>query len=239
MFGALSFLCPLQAQQPPQPAGETAQSQTGKADSDPPEIQTSPNNDRLFWTLPNFLTVENAKDVPPLTAGQKFKLIARSSFDPVEYPYIGLLASISQIENSEPAFGQGAKGYAKRYGSAFADNAIANFMTGAVMPSLFRQDPRYYQLGSGSVAHRALYAISRIFVIRSDSGHSRFNISEIGGNALAAGIANLYHPAQDRSAANSVSIWWTQIGWDTLSNEAKEFWPDIHRKLHKNTRSPS
>lgn len=217
------------AQQPSQPGGASKEDQSEKKH----EEQTGTSNDRLFWTLPNFLTVENAAQIPPLTAGQKFKVVARSSFDPVEYPYVGFLAAISQAQNSEPGYGQGAAGYGKRYGAAFADNTIENFMTGAVLPSLLRQDPRYYQLGKGGFWHRAGYSISRIFITRSDSGHNQFNISEIAGAAIAAGISNAYHPAGDRTVTNTMSVWWTQIGWDTVATVVKEFWPDIRRKVHK------
>jgi hypothetical protein len=217
------------AQQPSQPGAASKEDQSEKKH----EEQTGTSNDRLFWTLPNFLTVENAAQIPPLTAGQKFKVVARSSFDPVEYPYVGFLAGISQAQNSEPGYGQGAAGYGKRYGAAFGDNTIENFMTGAVLPSLLRQDPRYYQLGKGGFWHRAGYSISRIFITRSDSGHNQFNISEIAGSAIAAGISNAYHPAGDRTVTNTMSVWWTQIGWDTVATVVKEFWPDIRRKVHK------
>jgi hypothetical protein len=142
-------------------------------------------------------------------------------------------AGISQAANSEPGYGQGASGYAKRYGSAFADNAIGNYWTGAILPSLLRQDPRYYQLGQGGFFHRVGYTVSRIFVTRSDSGREQFNYSEIAGNAIAAGISNAYHPVQDRTAVGNITVWWTQIGWDTTANLVKEFWPDIHRKFQK------
>ena len=225
-----------QQQQPPAPAQQQSQpGATSKEDQSEKkhEEQTGTSNDRLFWTLPNFLTVENAAQIPPLTTGQKFKVVARSSFDYVEYPYVGFLAAISQAQNSEPGYGQGAAGYGKRYGAAFADNTIENFMTGAVLPSLLRQDPRYYQLGKGGFWHRAGYSISRIFITRSDSGHNQFNVSEIAGAAISAGISNAYHPAGDRTVTNTMSVWWTQIGWDTVATVVKEFWPDIRRKVHK------
>jgi hypothetical protein len=190
-------------------------------------------NDRLFWTLPNFLTVENAAQVPPLTAKEKFKLVTRGSFDYVEYPYIGFLSGISQAENSEPGYGQGAAGYAKRYGAAFADNTDENYWTGAILPSLLHDDPRYYQLGKGGFFHRVGYAVSRELITRTDSGHNTFNVSEVAGAAIAAGISNAYHPAGDRTLSNTVSVWWTQIGWDTVSTVVKEFWPDIRRALRK------
>lgn len=203
------------------------------------EQTTGTSNDRLFWTLPNFLTVQT-KEIPPLTTGQKFKVVARGTFDPIEYVYIGFLAGISQASDSEPGFGQGAQGYAKRFGSAFADNAIENFMTGAIFPSLLKQDPRFYELGHGSFGRRTEYAISRIFITRSDSGRAQFNFSEICGSAISAGISTYsYHPREDRNLGNAFSVWGTQVGWDTVTIVVKEFWPDIHRKLSKKKTAPA
>jgi hypothetical protein len=85
--------------------------------------------------LPNFLTLENTGQVSPLTTGQKFKEVTRGSFDYAEYPWYAFLAGIGQAENGEPAFGQGAAGYAKRYGSEFADGTIENYFTSAIFPA--------------------------------------------------------------------------------------------------------
>ena len=184
--------------------------------------------------MPNFLTLENSAQVPPLTAGQKFKVVARGTFDPVQFVWYGFLSGISQAENSEPGYGQGAEGYGKRYGAAFADGAIENFMTSAVMSSLFRQDPRFFQDGNGGFVHRAGYAVSRIVIVRSDSGRQQFNFSEVLGSAMAAGISTYsYHPRNDRTLANTASVWGSEIGYDTLTIVLKEFWPDIRRKLRK------
>lgn len=215
------------------------------------------SNDRLFLALPNFLTLENAGNVAPLTTAQKFKVVVLGSFDKIEFPWYGVLSGISQAENSEPGYGQGWEGYGKRYASAFADGTIENFMTSAVLPSLLHQDPRFFQTSEGGFAHRAGYAVSRIFVTRTDSGHSQFNYSEIVGSALAAVIStNSYHPrsfittrydpatnmltyvhnASSRTLTNTASVWGTQVAYDTITIVIKEFWPDIHRKMsHKNT----
>jgi hypothetical protein len=192
------------------------------------------SKDRLFYTLPNFLTLENANQVPPLTAGEKFKVVARSSFDYVQYPWYGFLAGISQAENSEPGYGQGAAGYGKRYGAALADGTIENFMTSAVFPALLRQDPRFFQSGKGRFWHRVGYAMSRVIITRGDSGNSQFNFSEIFGSALSAGISTYsYHPHADKNLPNAASVWGTQVGYDTLTYVVKEFWPDIRRKIRK------
>jgi hypothetical protein len=211
------------------------------------------SNDRLFLALPNFLTLENAGQVPPLTTAQKFKVVALGSFDKIEFPWYGFLAGISQAENSEPGYGQGWEGYAKRYGSAFADGTIENFMTSAVFPTILRQDPRFFQSSEGGFARRTGYAVSRIFVTRTDSSGTQFNYSEIIGSAVAAAIStNTYHPRSfittrynpttnmltyihnnsDRTLPNTLSVWGTQVGYDTITIVVKEFWPDIHRKMN-------
>ncbi len=229
----------------PQP-GTPSQSSSAGTSTDAKQEGTS--KDRLFYALPNFLTLENAGNVPPLTTAQKFSVVARGSFDYVQFPWYGFLSGISQWEDSEPGFGQGAAGYGKRFAASFADGTIENFLTGAVLPSLLRQDPRFFQSGKGSFGRRTGYAISRIFVTRTDSGGTQFNYSEIVGSALSAAISTYsYHPRSkvvttptglrfipsDRTLKNTASVWGSQVGYDTLTIVVKEFWPDIHRKLSK------
>ena len=208
------------------------------------------SNDRLFYTLPNFLTLENSGKLPPLSAKEKFKVVALGTFDPVQYPWWGLLSAISQAENSEPAYGQGWAAYGKRYGTTAGDSTVENFMVGAVFPSILHQDPRFYQSSEGGFGHRTWYAVTRILVTRGDSGNRQFNFSEVFGSAFAAAVSTYsYHPgstylstptnphmfiASDRTFSNTVSVWGTQVGLDTVTLVVKEFWPDVHRKLsHK------
>jgi hypothetical protein len=180
------------------------------------------------------LTLENAGQVPPLTVGQKFKVVTRGSFDYIQIPWYAALAGLSQAENSEPGYGQGAEGYGKRFGAAFADGTIENYLTGAILPSLLRQDPRFFQSSKGGFWHRTGYAVSRIFVTRTDSGHEQFNYSEIVGSAMSSAISTYsYHPRADRNLPNTASVWGTQVGIDTGTIVVKEFWPDIRRKLKK------
>jgi hypothetical protein len=199
----------------------------------PGEHKRGTSDDRLFWTLPNFLTVENGHNLPPLATRQKFDVTTRSGFDESEYGWYAVLAEISQAENAEPSYGGGLTSYAKRYGLAFADGAIENYMVNAIYPSMLHQDPRYYRMGKGSVWRRAGYSVSRIFVSRSDAGRSQFNFSEILGSATAAGLYNAYHPASDRTVGYTLSSWGSQVTYDTISIVLKEFWPDIRRKFSR------
>jgi hypothetical protein len=233
---------PGQQQQQTPPAATPAQpqtqpGQTSEGTKDQKNQGTS--NDRLFFALPNFLTLENSAHVPPLTAGQKFKVATRSSFDYVQYPWYAALAAISQAENSEPAYGQGAEGYAKRFGTAFADGTIENYMVNAVVPSVLRTDPRYYQLGKGTFVHRTGYALSRLFITRTDSGHNTFNFGEILGSGMGAAISTYsYHPAADQTFSNTASVWGTQVAYDAIRIVLNEFWPDIRRHYHKDKTQP-
>ena len=218
----------------PKPRSES-EGQTVPGTTSPQGKVAGTSNDRLFYALPNFLSLENGGQVPPLTARQKFAVVARGSFDYGQFPWYGFLAGISQAENSEPGFGQGAAGYGKRFGSAFADGTIENFVTGAVLPSLLHQDPRFFQSGSGGFWRRSGYAVSRILVTRTDAGGEEFNYSEVLGSAAAAAAISTYsyHPRADRTVANTVSVWGSQVGYDTVTIVIKEFWPDIHRKLSR------
>jgi len=254
---------PAPAQTPPpakpsagQPAQPADQSQSQNQDKDNKHAKSGTpsgtSNDRLFLALPNFLTIENAGKIEPLTAGQKFKVVARGSFDPVQIVWYAALSGISQAENSERGFGQGWAAYGKRYGAYAADGTIENFFVGAILPSMLHQDPRFFQKADGSFFDRAGYAVSRIVVTRGDSGHSQFNFSEIFGAAIASTISTYsYHPhpgytpgqagpyvASDRTLRNTASVWGSQVGYDTITLVVKEFWPDIRRKMKKQPEQP-
>jgi len=244
--------------QPQTPAKDQSAPAQTPTDKDKDKKSTDPNsqgkvvgtsNDRLFYTLPNFLSIENTAQLPPLTTKQKYAVVARGTFDPVQYPWWAFLSAINQADNSEPGYGQGWEAYGKRFGTAAADGIIENFMTAAVLPSLLHQDPRFFQSSKGGFTRRTFYAVSRIFVTRTDSGHSQFNYSEIVGSALSASISTYsYHPRStyistptnphmfvpsDRTLENTASVWGSQISYDTITIVVKEFWPDIHRKLAK------
>jgi hypothetical protein len=252
LIAALFLAAPTLAQQPqPAPAdprnskpSESSQTEVeSEKQADDPAVgksklerETGTVNDRIFEVLPNYGTVERGGALPPLTAGQKFRLATAGNFDWGSYPFNALLAAIAQANNNPASWGQGWSAYGKRYSASFADNGIGTYMTTAVFPTLLREDPRYYQMGHGSFAHRGYHAVNRLFVTRTDSGHDRFNYSESIGNAVAAAISNIYHAPEDRTAARNASTLAFLILYDGISNELKEFWPDLRRKVfHKNT----
>jgi hypothetical protein len=195
--------------------------------------ETGTTGDRIFGVLPNHTTVEGATRIQPVFAKDVFHMAAEDAFDPPVFPFVAFTTWLAQAEGEESSWGRSPSAYAKRYATTFSDDAIATFMTTAVMPTLLHQDPRYFQLGEGSPLHRAEYAATRSFVTRGRSGHGQFNYSDVTGNFIAAAASNLYHPAEDRTWSGTLSRWGTQMMWDVLSSELKEFWPDIRRRIRK------
>ena len=183
--------------------------------------------------MPNYTTVGAHQKAPPLCTKLLFILATESAFDRVVYPYIGVRALVTHLQNKPESWGQGADGYGKRYAAIFVDNAVGSYMTTAIVPMLVDQDPRYFVRGEGSHWRRAAYAASRTVITRSRSGDTQFNISEVGGNALAASLSNAYYPSEERSVSGTIGRWGSMLLWDTLSYELKEFWPDIRRKIVK------
>lgn len=173
---------------------------------------------------------ESGAAFKPLTGKEKFKLAFDDSFDPTAFLVAGVFAADSMAQKQYD-FGQGAQGFAKYYGGAFADQAIGNMMSEALLPTVLHQDPRYFEKGTGGFLRRTGYALSREVITLGDDGRNHINTSELAGNAVAAGISNLYYPAVDRSLGNTANKWAQQIALDSAFNIMKEFWPDVRHKF--------
>jgi hypothetical protein len=155
---------------------------------------------RVLGVFPNFYVVYT-KDAVPLSSGQKFRLALRTSYDPVSFAIPAIIAGVEQSQNTFSGYGQGAQGYAKRYGASYGDGFIGNMIGNAILPSLLHQDPRYFYKGTGTIRSRALYAMSTAFICKGDNGRWQPNYSFILGNFAAAGLSNAYYPASDRNGA--------------------------------------
>ena len=215
-----------------------AQSATEQPGGDPVAPATQPANQRVLGVLPNFRTVEDTGVYSPISAHTKLVIATKDTLD---YPLmmVGLaFAGIAQVTNQHPGFGQGLKGFAHRYGTAYGDQFIGNYMTEGIMPILLHEDPRYFRRGAGhgGVLSRTAYAASRIFVTKTDRGRATFNFAEVLGNGVSAGIANAYYPGERRLGDNLGRVS-TQLATDALSQVLKEFWPDIKRKYSARHRS--
>jgi len=177
---------------------------------------------RVLGVFPNFYVSYDPNAVA-LRPKQKFELAWKTTIDPVTFVLIGAVAGIQQSQNTFGGYGQGAQGYAKRYGAGYADTVTSTFIGGAILPSLLKQDPRYFYKGSGSKTSRALYAISMAVVCKGDNGHWQPAYSAILGSLIAAGISNSYYPSHDRGAALTFENTAIGIGTTAAANLFQEF----------------
>jgi hypothetical protein len=206
--------------------------QTDETEAAKPPEQTRADT-HIFGIVPDYDTVRNSNGViQPISAKTKFWLATEDVFDPFSFLITGIYAGISQATNQYPEFGQGAVGYAKRYGGAFADGAIGNYLTEGLFPVMLHQDPRLFRMGpTHGFWKRVGYSASRVLVTRADSGATQFNFSEIIGNGVAAGISTAYYPDSGRNVHAAVDKWVLDVGSDAGFNVLREFWPDMRQKL--------
>jgi hypothetical protein len=191
-----------------------------------------PESKRLFGIVPNYRTSPCLQNYEPITPKEKFIIASQDSFDRGTVVLAAAFAGESQLSNANPSFGQGAAGYGRYLGTAYADFVIGDFMTEGIFPSLLHQDPRYFRRGAGGGWARLGYACSQIFVTHNDSGKTVFNYSEILGNSTAVAISNAYY-ADNRDARDAGVKLTSQLGIDMAANVLKEFWPDLQRKFSR------
>jgi len=178
---------------------------------------------RVFGFIPNFY-VSYVPDAAPLARRHKFALAWKSTTDPVTFAAVGVVAGFDQAGDRWGAYGQGARGYAKRFGASYGDVFAGTFIGSAILPTVLKQDPRYFYKGRGSKRSRILYALANSVICKGDNGHWQPNYSSIAGNLAAGGISNLYYPANDRNGIGTVvTTALIRLGETAVANIFQEF----------------
>ena len=173
--------------------------------------------------VPNFYVAYDFH-AAPLNKRQKFQLANKTLINPFTNLLNAAFAGIEYADNALPGYGTGPSGYFKRFGQQTADTAIATELSGALLPILFHQDPRYFYMGKGTIKHRALYALSTAVIARGDSGKWQPAYAAITGDFAAGAISNLYYPKSSRSDG-TVTLYNGLIstGLDGVGNLIQEF----------------
>lgn len=166
-----------------------------------------------------------------LEVKDKFKLSVAETVDPLTILDVAFSAGLSQARNSDPRFGQGTEGYAKRFGASLADQASGYFFKDLAYPTIFFEDPRYYRLGQGKAGSRLLHAVEHSVLAHRENGATMFNFSEWLGTVTAASLANLYHPGNRRGFSPTAERVGYSVGSDIGFDVLREFFPEIARKL--------
>lgn len=194
---------------------------------------------RILGVIPNFNT-SNIPDAAPLSPRQKFRLAFRGAIDPFEFFAAGALAGWGQAEDDNAGYGQGAQGYAKRYGASYADSADGILWGNAIFPVLLHEDPRYFRKATGSYWGRFRHAVLTTVWTKNDNGTFGPNYANVLGNVVAGGISNLYYPSDNRGVGLTFEGAATVTAEGALGALGVEFWPDISSRLfHKRDHVPA
>jgi hypothetical protein len=226
-----------QAQSPlpdePQPKTEAPAANPAAKTAEEKAIERQEQSQRILGVVPQF-GMTSRENAPPLSPGEKFHLFAKSAFDPAIIVIEGLQAGLSQAENEFPGYGQGAEGYAKRYGASFADEVSSGFFANYFYSTLLKEDPRYFRLGHGSIKHRIVHSLLQEFICRKDAGGRSFNWQNVLGAFSSGGLSNVYYPSSDRGFTLTMSRSAIALGYGSAGGLVDEFWTDIHQRLfHK------
>ncbi len=213
----------------PQSAQSEASNQVAPQSSsgDQPASQTS----RILDVIPNFRAVSAGQKLPAQSVKEKFITTTEDSFDYSSVFIPAVLAGYSMGRKATPEFHQGAAGFARYFWHDAVDQTSENYLVEFIVPVITHEDNRFYTMGSGGFLKRTGYALSRAVVTRSDSGKNVFNASEVIGAGASAGFSSLYYPSRERSFANTGSEWGLDVGIDAVAMFAKEFWPDVNRRV--------
>ena len=186
---------------------------------------------RLLGVIPNFRAEQQQPTYTPLTISEKFAIARRDSFDwPNYFLLIGYSLQSQMADRKNNYRGGELNRFGTFYSRSLADQITSNYLTEAILPSLLREDPRFFRLGTGPVWSRALYAASRVFVTKKDNGTTGFANSEVLGNLGITIFSNLYH-TDNRSVWATSQRYGLALGNDIVSNLLTEFWPDIKHHL--------
>lgn len=179
-------------------------------------------------------TLPNAPSYTPLSGSQKFHIFLQQTHSPYVFATTAFDAGLAQLSDDWPAYGQGMEGYGKRYGALLANHAAASFFESFLLPTAFHQDPRYFLRGPEErFLPRLGYSASRVFITRTDDGHSTFNTSLVLGMLLVASLTNSYYPRPQRGFEETMSRFGGGLIFSAQNNLLREFWPDLSRIFHK------
>jgi hypothetical protein len=224
--------------QAPQPQTEPQKSNPAGKNDEEKAIEQHEQSQRILGVLPQF-SVTSRQNASALTSGEKFHLFIKAAFDPVIFGVVGLQAGLSQAENEFPGYGQGAQGYAKRYGASFADQVSSGFFTNYFYSTLLKEDPRYFRKGEGSIKSRIWYSLRQEFVCHTDAGGRSFSWQNVLGAFSSGGLSNAYYPSTDRGFGLTMSRSAISLGYGSMGGLVSEFWIDIDQKLHKHKQETS
>jgi hypothetical protein len=172
----------------------------------------------------------------PLTAREKFDVFLHSTYSPRTFANAAIdeAADRAKGQHLNRAYETGFRGIGQRYGINLATNETDVFFQRFLFPTVLKQDPRYFRNPDLPFFQRALYAMSRVLITRTDNGGQTFNSSRILSVAASRAVSDLYVPGERQGMHPVAACVSFTLLRDAGENLLHEFWPDVRRKfLHR------
>jgi len=182
------------------------------------------------------------KDVPlePMDGAERFKLYTRQTYTTWGiYIKTTLFTVHDQIHDSNPQWGDGAEGFAKRFGTREAEFVIQNSVT-SLGDGLLGWEPRYDRCHCDGFWPRTRHAIARNFVTYArDEKSLRPQLMPYVGAFAGGSITSTWEPATQHWWINGYQSAVTQVVVGVGIDWIAEFAPEINRKFHHNHKEPT
>ena len=157
---------------------------------------------------------------------QKFRYAVRHSIlSPTAYLLAAAGAGYSMAidASGDRGYGMGAEGFSRRWGDRMGKATVTEVSGSWVAASLLRQDPAYYPAPDPDFGRRALYAASRVFITRGDSGDTQFNASNMAGIAVGVTASLAWNPARTMTSGRFFRSYGESLATNALSKLLREF----------------
>lgn len=211
------------------PAGKPRRSVTTDTGSQP---------HRILGLMPNYRSVSAGEVPPPPGFKQSFKIATHQAFDYSTFVFLGFTTASAYWEDSHPSLDHYNGGNAPFWGylwRGFLDKTDGTYQAAWILPTMLHEDTRYYAIGHGSKWKRLGYAISRVAVARTYSGHQTPNLAGLGGKIGSQFVSRTYYPPSSEPFSVLATKFSYSCARDIGFTVFREFYPDmaIHF-LHRN-----
>jgi len=243
IIAVLIFICGLASAQAPPPDDATESSSVVMAMAEapllPPPTRLQQMKSMIKLQVNRAIdgkAYQSVSEWQPLTARQKFEVFLRSTYSPRTFANAAIdeAADRARGHHLNREYETGFRGVGQRYGINLATTETDVFFQRFLFPTLLRQDPRYFRNPDLPFVKRALYAMSRVLITRTDGGGQTFNSSRILSVAASRAVSDLYVPGERQGMHPIGACVSFTLLRDAGENLLHEFWPDVRRKfLHR------
>lgn len=163
----------------------------------------------------------------------KLRFHVKAAYSPTALLGLAAYAGVLQSMDAPDEWRHGGvEVYGKRVASMAGWAGVHSALAFGLDTTL-HQDPRYFRAGSGGFWRRAAHSLRGTILTRTDSGGETFSTWRFGSAFGAATLSNQWYPDRLNTVRLDMIQGSATIGFDLLGNLAREFGPDVKRKLRR------